>query len=157
MSLHDEQELNAARQKLGLLEAGYLSAQRDTIGGPHIRELELRSLKQLMNQLHEEIARVARAGRSANQSTCGLRRVPRELSRLPEGATGLGDVGLAVVRRWRSRRSRGPVSHGCRRSGACGPRQRRSRTRGYSATARVADLTRAGAIAEILVVSRRPT
>ncbi len=57
MSLQDNQELETTRQKLLLLEDTYRAAERDSSGSPHTRELELRSLKQLMNQLREEIAR----------------------------------------------------------------------------------------------------
>lgn len=57
MTLHDDELLESARRKLQILEEGILAAQQDTSGSPHVQELEVRSLKQLANQLKEEIAR----------------------------------------------------------------------------------------------------
>ena len=68
MTLQDEDVLEATRRKLRMLEEGIAAAQRDTSGSPHIRELELRSLKQLANQLKEEIARTESHGSLAAQS-----------------------------------------------------------------------------------------
>jgi len=45
------------RQKLRLLEQTYEEVRRDDAGSAHSRELTLRSLKGLINQLKEEIAR----------------------------------------------------------------------------------------------------
>ena len=57
MSLQDEQELAVARVKLAKLEKSFSAARQDATGSPHAQELELRSLRQLINQLKEEIAR----------------------------------------------------------------------------------------------------
>ena len=50
-------ELEPTRAKLRLLEDSYQAARLDRSGSAHMQELELRSLKQLINQLKEEIAR----------------------------------------------------------------------------------------------------
>ena len=57
MSLQNEQELAVTREKLRMLEESYAAARQDASGNRHAQELELRSLKQLINQLKEEIAR----------------------------------------------------------------------------------------------------
>lgn len=57
MSLQNARELAATREKLRLLEDSYAAARQDSSGGRHAQELELRSLKQLINQLKQEIAR----------------------------------------------------------------------------------------------------
>jgi len=40
-----------------MLEESFQAARQDTGGSKHAQELELRSLRQLINQLKEEIAR----------------------------------------------------------------------------------------------------
>ena len=57
MSLKNQHELTVTREKLRMLEESYQSAKLDTNGSAYLREIELRSLKQLINQLEEEIAR----------------------------------------------------------------------------------------------------
>jgi len=57
MILRNDRELDIARRKLRVLEEGYAEAQADTGEDEHLRELELESLKRLINQLKEEIAR----------------------------------------------------------------------------------------------------
>lgn len=57
MSLNSLSELEPTRAKLRMLEESYQTAQLDVSGTAHTRELELRSLRQLINQLKEEIAR----------------------------------------------------------------------------------------------------
>ena len=57
MSLHGHRELEATRDKLRLLEARYEASRREDSGDEHVRELSMRSLKKLINQLKEEIAR----------------------------------------------------------------------------------------------------
>lgn len=57
MSLQSHRELEATREKLRLLEARYEADKRDESGDQHVRELSMRSLKRLINQLKEEIAR----------------------------------------------------------------------------------------------------
>ena len=56
MNLNLHSELEPTRAKLRLLEESYQSARLDRSGSPHMQELELRSLKQLINQLKEEIS-----------------------------------------------------------------------------------------------------
>ena len=57
MSLRDDQQLMNTKQKLRLLEESYEESRADFEGDEHLRELELESLKRLINQLKEEIAR----------------------------------------------------------------------------------------------------
>ena len=57
MSLKNQSELTVTREKLRLLEESYQAAKQDTNGNARVREIELRSLKQLINQLKEEIVR----------------------------------------------------------------------------------------------------
>jgi hypothetical protein len=68
MSLHSHRELETTRVKLRLLEARYDANQREEGGDRHVRELSARSLKRLINQLKEEIARY--------QSHCMLHKRP---------------------------------------------------------------------------------
>jgi hypothetical protein len=67
MSINNEQELEVTREKLRLLEKRVAALGQESADDAHIRELTLRSLKSLMNQFREEIARytagtVARSG-----------------------------------------------------------------------------------------------
>jgi len=57
MILRNDQELSNTQRKLRLLEESYEEARADTEGDGHLRELEMESLKRLINQLKEEIAR----------------------------------------------------------------------------------------------------
>jgi hypothetical protein len=57
VTLTSKRELNQTRRKLASLQQRYEATREDTGGDPHVRELTLRSLKKLMNQLQEEIAR----------------------------------------------------------------------------------------------------
>lgn len=57
MSLNLISELEPTRTKLRLLEESYQAARLDTSGTTRTREIELRSLRQFINQLKEEIAR----------------------------------------------------------------------------------------------------
>lgn len=57
MSLESHRELEATREKLRLLEKRYEAEKREKGGDEHMRELSMRSLRQLINQLKEEIAR----------------------------------------------------------------------------------------------------
>ncbi len=64
MNLDNQQQLERTQEKVRLLEQTFEETRRDTTGAAHARELTLRSLKRLINQLKEEIARhEARAGR----------------------------------------------------------------------------------------------
>ena len=67
MELRDEREVEVTREKLRSLESRYLAVQQDSQGNAHLQELTLRSLKRMINQMKEEIARfesrkTARAG-----------------------------------------------------------------------------------------------
>jgi len=57
MSIQNRQELEATREKLRLLEEHYEEKQKRQGGDPHVRELTLRSLKRMINELKEEIVR----------------------------------------------------------------------------------------------------
>lgn len=57
MSLQSQTELEATRNKLRLLEERYEAHKREGDGDSHVRELTMGSLKRLINQLKEEIAR----------------------------------------------------------------------------------------------------
>jgi hypothetical protein len=57
MDLKDEREVEVTREKLGSLEARYEEVKKDPKGDVHIQELTLRSLKRMINQMKEEIAR----------------------------------------------------------------------------------------------------
>ena len=56
MSLKSDRELTNTKRKLRLLEEAYEEARADT-EDEHLQELEMESLKRLINQLKEEIAR----------------------------------------------------------------------------------------------------
>ena len=56
MILNSDRELTNTKRKLHLLEEAYEESRADT-EDDHLRELELESLKRLINQLKEEIAR----------------------------------------------------------------------------------------------------
>ena len=67
MSLQSQRELEATREKLRLLEERYEADNRQQGGDEHVRELSMRSLKRLINQLKEEIARFeSRSSQRAN-------------------------------------------------------------------------------------------
>ena len=57
MSLQGHRELESTRKKLRLIEERYEANQRERGGDEHVRELTMRSLKRLINQLKEEISR----------------------------------------------------------------------------------------------------
>ena len=57
MTLGSDQELANTRRKLRLLEESYEEARTETDEDEHLRELEMESLKRLINQFKEEIAR----------------------------------------------------------------------------------------------------
>ncbi len=57
MTLKDEMELANTRDKLRELEARYEARLQEAPVNPRVHELTLRSLKRLMNQLKEDIAR----------------------------------------------------------------------------------------------------
>jgi hypothetical protein len=57
MSLQSHRELQTTREKLQMLEERYEAEMRQVSGDRHVRELSMRSIKRLINQLKEEIAR----------------------------------------------------------------------------------------------------
>ena len=57
MSLNNEQELSNTREKLRHLEARYEQLRNDSTETARIRELTMHSLKRMINQMKEEIAR----------------------------------------------------------------------------------------------------
>ena len=57
MELKDEREVEVTREKLASLEAHYREINEDPGEDAHIQELTLRSLKRVVNQMKEEIAR----------------------------------------------------------------------------------------------------
>jgi hypothetical protein len=67
MTVSIEKQIELTRDKLALLERTLEEANRDTTGTAHTRELTRRSLKRLVNQLKEEIARHEVRGVSRRQ------------------------------------------------------------------------------------------
>jgi hypothetical protein len=57
MKMDSQQQIEFTRDKLSLLERTYLETKHESTGTAHTRELTLRSLRGLINQLKEEIAR----------------------------------------------------------------------------------------------------
>lgn len=57
MTLRNDAELANTREKLRQLEDRYEAHRNDAKENSHIRELTMESLKRLINQLKEEIAR----------------------------------------------------------------------------------------------------
>jgi hypothetical protein len=73
MELKDERELEVTREKLRSLEARYQSVREDPGDDAHVQELTLRSLRRMINQMKEEIARYEsrrspRAGKSPSEA-----------------------------------------------------------------------------------------
>lgn len=69
MSLFTTSELTATRAKLRLLEERYETEKRQAAADEHVRELSLRSLKRLINQLKEEVARFETTAPAGNGQT----------------------------------------------------------------------------------------
>lgn len=57
MELRDEHQVQNTRDKLHILEARVAAVRSDPAGNPHVQELTIRSLKRIINQFKEEIAR----------------------------------------------------------------------------------------------------
>lgn len=57
MTLVNDQQLANTQEKLGTLQARYEELKSDHRQSAHLREMTMRSLKRLINQLKEEIAR----------------------------------------------------------------------------------------------------
>jgi len=64
MELKDEREVEVTREKLRSLEARYLAVSQNPESDAHIQDLTLRSLRRLINQMKEEIARFEARRRS---------------------------------------------------------------------------------------------
>ena len=56
MKLESQREVQNTREKLRLLEEHYQRKREQPAEDEHVRELTLRSLKKMINQLKEEIA-----------------------------------------------------------------------------------------------------
>jgi hypothetical protein len=71
MELKDEHEVEVTREKLRSLEMRYEAVSLDPGDDAHRQELTLRSLKRLINQMKEDIARfeVRRSPRPAHSSS----------------------------------------------------------------------------------------
>ena len=67
MELKDEREVEVTREKLRSLELRYQAVAADSEKDAHIQELTLRSLRSMINQMKEEIARFE-ASRSSQAS-----------------------------------------------------------------------------------------
>ena len=57
MGLKNEQELQVTKDKLRILAERLAAARREPSDNPRAHELSLRSLRRMMNQMTEEIAR----------------------------------------------------------------------------------------------------
>ena len=57
MTLTSQLQLQATQKKLKLLEEHYAKRKQELAENQYVRDLSLRSLKRLINQLTEEIAR----------------------------------------------------------------------------------------------------
>jgi hypothetical protein len=57
MELRNETELINTREKLRRLEEAYEATRNDESESAYVRDLSMRSLKRMINQLKEEIAR----------------------------------------------------------------------------------------------------
>ena len=57
MRLQSQRELENTQEKLRLIEEHYERKRKEPADDEHVRELTLRSLKKMINQLKEEIAR----------------------------------------------------------------------------------------------------
>ena len=57
MDLKNERQVVVTREKIRLLEARYESLRQEPASNTHVRELTLRSLKRMINQMKEEVVR----------------------------------------------------------------------------------------------------
>ncbi len=57
MELKCDREVEVTRQKLQMLELHYEERRRQPSDNPRLRELSLRSIKRMINQMKEEILR----------------------------------------------------------------------------------------------------
>jgi hypothetical protein len=75
MELKDEREVEVTQEKLRSLEARYQAVRQDPGEDAHIQELTLRSLKRMINQMKEEVARFkARKSSGASRSCTSVTR-----------------------------------------------------------------------------------
>ena len=65
--LKNDRELEVTREKLRMLESHYEVSRLDITDDPHVRELSLRSIKRMINQLKEEITRYESRAVAQNQ------------------------------------------------------------------------------------------
>jgi hypothetical protein len=68
MSIKDDFELKNAREKLSWLQQQYAEAKRRPTENDDVREWTLRSLKDMINQMTEEIVRYESRTKDALQS-----------------------------------------------------------------------------------------
>jgi hypothetical protein len=68
MSIQDDFELKVTREKLGWLQQQYDEARNRTMENEQTREWTLRSLKDMINQMTEEIIRYESKAKDALQS-----------------------------------------------------------------------------------------
>lgn len=68
MSIENRQELEATREKLRLLEEHYEEKRKRQGGDPHVRELTLRSLRRMINELKENIIRFESHAAASSES-----------------------------------------------------------------------------------------
>lgn len=71
MSIENDEELQNTREKLVRLEKHYAESRQRPLENPSTREISLRSLKRMINQLKEEIIRYearAKAAAGARES-----------------------------------------------------------------------------------------
>jgi hypothetical protein len=68
MSIQSQTELENTREKLRRLEEHYAGRTREPAANPRLREISLRSLKQTMNQLKEEIVRYEAHAKTGSSS-----------------------------------------------------------------------------------------
>ena len=73
MELKDQREVEVTREKLRSLEARYQAVSQDPGEDAHIQELTLRSLRRMINQMKEEIARIE-SHRSRREGKAAARR-----------------------------------------------------------------------------------
>lgn len=79
MNLGSKTELSSTRRKLARLEARYEALRNDMEGNQRLREVSMESLKRLINQFKEEIARYT-AGASNGGGRSRLLQNERELA-----------------------------------------------------------------------------
>lgn len=69
MELRDECEVRVTREKLRELEAHYALARQEPGPLSHAREVSLRAVKRMINQMKEELTRFESRALAANNAT----------------------------------------------------------------------------------------